>query len=145
MAEPFAFAEYRKKRLREKIDEKRDKSRVPLPVSDELFLSHSRWEILLSVRSDCSDGEQRSGGETSAGRSRTDGGDEKEEEIEEDRRNQSSFPPNERILTGISSLSERSVGAQGFAILIVVHQSGHADRRQARVVQEHRPADLAIA
>jgi len=32
VAEPFAFAEYRKKKLREKIDEKRDKSRVPLPI-----------------------------------------------------------------------------------------------------------------
>ncbi|UJR14908.1 hypothetical protein I4U23_001892 [Adineta vaga] len=32
VAEPFAFAEYRKKKLREKIDEKREKSRVPLPI-----------------------------------------------------------------------------------------------------------------
>ncbi|CAF0888131.1 unnamed protein product [Adineta steineri] len=32
VAEPFAFAEYRKKKLREKIDLKREKSRVPLPI-----------------------------------------------------------------------------------------------------------------
>ena len=40
VAEPFAFAEYRKKKLREKIDEKRDKSRVPLPVSVEHLFLH---------------------------------------------------------------------------------------------------------
>ncbi|CAF4245393.1 unnamed protein product, partial [Rotaria sp. Silwood2] len=32
VAEPFAFAEYRKKKLREKIDLKREKSRVPMPI-----------------------------------------------------------------------------------------------------------------
>ncbi|CAF0872275.1 unnamed protein product [Adineta ricciae] len=32
VAEPFAFAEYRKKKLRQKIDEKRERSRVPLPI-----------------------------------------------------------------------------------------------------------------
>ena len=32
VAEPFAFAEYRKRKLREKIDLKREKSRVPMPV-----------------------------------------------------------------------------------------------------------------
>ncbi|CAF1602506.1 unnamed protein product [Rotaria magnacalcarata] len=32
VAEPFAFAEYRKQKLRAKIDLKREKSRVPLPI-----------------------------------------------------------------------------------------------------------------
>jgi len=32
VAEPFAFNEYRKKKLREKLDLKREKSRVPLPM-----------------------------------------------------------------------------------------------------------------
>lgn len=33
VAEPFAFAEYRKQKIREKIDQKREKSRVPIPVN----------------------------------------------------------------------------------------------------------------
>ncbi|CAF1472359.1 unnamed protein product [Rotaria sp. Silwood1] len=32
VAEPFAFAEYRKKKLREKIDLKREKTRIPMPI-----------------------------------------------------------------------------------------------------------------
>lgn len=32
MAEPFAFAEYRKQKLREKIEKKRERTRIPLPV-----------------------------------------------------------------------------------------------------------------
>ncbi|CAF0814445.1 unnamed protein product [Didymodactylos carnosus] len=32
VAEPFAFNEYRKKKLREKLDLKREKSRVPIPI-----------------------------------------------------------------------------------------------------------------
>ncbi|CAF4729304.1 unnamed protein product, partial [Rotaria socialis] len=33
VAEPFAFAEYRKKKLHEKIYLKRVKSRVPMPIA----------------------------------------------------------------------------------------------------------------
>ncbi|CAM4892789.1 unnamed protein product [Rotaria socialis] len=40
VAEPFAFAEYRKKRLHEKIYLKRVKSRVPMPVKFYILLSN---------------------------------------------------------------------------------------------------------